>query len=72
MFISYLNVWQAMMFCAMCLFKLVEKCLILLLEIMMMMEDDKGDVGKKSFSHLLTCGKFIPDFSVCFSGPRSC
>ena len=28
-FIPYLNVWQAMMFCAMCLFELIKKCLIL-------------------------------------------
>ena len=27
MFIPYLNVWQAMMFCAMCLFELIKKCL---------------------------------------------
>ena len=28
-FIPYLNVWQAMMFCAMCLSELIKKCLIL-------------------------------------------
>ena len=28
-FVPYLNVWQAMMFCAMCLFELIKKCLIL-------------------------------------------
>ena len=30
-FIPYLNVWQAMMFCAMCLSELIKKCLIYLI-----------------------------------------
>ena len=29
LFHNYLNVWQAVMFCAMCLFELIKKCLIL-------------------------------------------